>query len=434
MKDIFVFRNKINVLLVLLVLFTVMQAAYASSAVQTQNQCSITVDIGSPGGLEKSSVMVDIYKVATGSTSSQFQIEGSFQSTASKDAALSETIKKIMDGTASAQEWENAAQAAACIAYGVEDGKKADVFKSVEASEKGAAFTGLQPGIYMISARGKGIPAGSFVMTEAGKAASYAETEKYVYEWLPVLVAVPQMENGKPVYSVISRLKPSIGDKTVSGYAELKVEKTLEKYNGKPVNFTFTAEVYENEAAYQKKAEPLKTHQVSIRFSGTGKKTAQIKEKIPEGSCVVVYENKPEAPYMQSHCSMLEVLKDGKEIKTDAQNGKAAAFCVKDKSVLIAKFANTLEKEQAKPGKPDDSDTPDKPVSPDKPDKPDIPDRPDSPDGEKPGIHNNQGNPDGNAADGKPVKTGDSPVLWILLLGIVFGIAGIMLYKSKNKK
>lgn len=427
-------QHKINVLLVLLVLFTVMQAAYASAVVQEQNQYSITVDIGNPGGLEKSSVMVDIYKVATGSTSSQFQIEGNFQGAASGNTTLSDTIKKIMDGAASAQEWENAAQAAACTAYGVEDGKKADVFKSVEASGKGAAFTGLQPGIYMISARGKEISAGSFVMTEAGKAASYAETEKYVYEWLPVLVAVPQVQNGKPACSVTSRLKPSIGDKTVSGYAELKVEKTLEKYNGKPVNFIFTAEVYENEAAYQKKSKPLKTHQASIQFSSTGKKTAQIKEKIPEGSCVVVYENKPEAPYIQSHCSMLEVLKDGKEIKTDAQDKKAAAFCVKDKSVLIAKFANTLEKEQPKPDKPDDSDAPDKPVSPDKPDNPDIPNKPDSPDGKKPGIHDNQGNPDGNTTAGKPVKTGDSPVLWILLLGIVFGIAGTAVYRNKNRK
>lgn len=408
-NNIFLYKPLLAVITVFSVIFSVLMPIFASSA---SPLCSVEVDIGTLEGLKGKNIAVDLYKTAVFSNG-KCQMEAAFDTDGLKQA-----VQKMHDGVIQAELLDTASQEAAKAVYEKEGTAS---YKSLNSAEGKVMFQSLEPGVYLVIARDGGMPKEDSVKSESGRIVTYAENGDFLFEWLPVLFICMPAGNSS---SAVIDLKPSKTKKEDNRAAELRIEKTLEKYSGRPVTFSFITKIYKNENSFLNGEDPEKTVQTDMVFEKAERKTALEGNILPEGAFITVSEKEKDG-YIMKQCLMQECDENGNNSKT-LSKGKNMSCEVKAGSIITAKFVNAAT----------DSETPsDPPSDPDVPDKTENPNQPDSPEKNNPDkdqTHANQ-KPSDPVNKWNPVKTGDSAVLWIFLPAVIMAFAGYRMYKNKRK-
>lgn len=303
-------RNLLALALALGMVLTLPHLSGAARAVDLDQKCTLTVQPGNPElaeDLAKADIVIDVYKVADaaavpGIDTYSYTLTSDFQSL---------TIGEEMD----TDTWRALAQEAAKLVFAegstilplIVDQPVNVKFPDVTAG------SGLDAGLYLIIARGRALGAdyvtsvdgaaaspdvsgGSAVVpgdTGSGKLlATKAESNLYVYTFLPELVSLPTKEAdengviktsddyGDWIYDAVVMLKPTWEPRTGS----IEIVKGLEGFViGQPATFVFQVD------ARDEKGDLVYSEVVSMNFSEAGEQSVQV-DGIPVGAEITVTE------------------------------------------------------------------------------------------------------------------------------------------------
>ncbi len=266
-----------------------------AEAVDFDKKCSVTVAPVDPKNTELASdlanadVVIDLYKVADA-----VPVEGYDTYTYQFLEGYGKLEDTYKEDTTNA-DWRKMAQTAA--GYALEKGTpvKSDM-------PAGTAIDGLDCGLYLLIARGRGIENyQTTVRQEDGteNIATVAHSQRFVYTYLPELISLPSKQaqnadgsvtnttagNGEWQYAMSVSLKPEQDPR----YGAIEIVKTLQSYNynanaqnRNPAEFVFQIEAVLN-------GENVRSTTVSLSFTEAGQKSA-IVDQIPVGAHVTVTE------------------------------------------------------------------------------------------------------------------------------------------------
>lgn len=233
-------------------------STFAANAVDTDRNCSLTVNVADSGSyaddLANAAIDVKLYKVADVAKTGAFTSTENFSSL------------KIEDVKSGEENWEQTAKDAVKIV----DDKK--ITPDGELTVTGGTGTkdSLSCGLYLV---------------EAEK----ADTDRYSYSFNPYIISLPDNlyyqskdpEDDAWIYDVTSGLKPE----QESRYGSLKIRKTLQDFNAslKEATFVFQVEGTDDEG------NVVYSNVASTTFDAVGTKEAVL-DKIPAGAHLTVTE------------------------------------------------------------------------------------------------------------------------------------------------
>lgn len=233
-------------------------------------------------------VVVDLYQVARAVR------------TSGKDSYTFEVQPGYGFEIGDSPEWEALAQQAASVALG-----GAGMPATVTGASTGTKIPDLAPGLYLLIARGRDLTSPEdykmeiktkdpLTEEESIRIATIAESEQYIYAYLPRLVAVPTKaadadgvvrpdSPGDWIFDVTVNLKPERKPKE----GALEIVKTLTEYETMGENREEATFVFEITAVLD--GEVVYSNVESITFTGAGQQSV-ILEGIPAGAEVTVRE------------------------------------------------------------------------------------------------------------------------------------------------
>lgn len=267
-----------------------------AQAVDFDHDCSVTVSPVDPensmaANLDTAGVVIDLYKVADavpvdGYDTYDFDFLGGY-----------EKLGEIYDSNPNNADWRKMAQTAA--RYALEKGTKVEQGNGVAAKSQ---IAGLDCGLYLLIARGSDIDEYTTTVKQedgAENIATIAHSDRYVYTFLPELIALPSKQaqnadgttdnttagNGTWRYDMDVNMKPQQGPR----YGSLEIVKTLQSYNydaasanRQPAEFVFQVEAVLD-------GQTVRSTVVSLSFTEAGQKSA-IVDQIPVGAVCTVTE------------------------------------------------------------------------------------------------------------------------------------------------
>ena len=389
-------------------------SAHAADLQPLSGVYTLTVEQGSADGISGIDTSVDLYRIADvvteqGNGAFQYSIEKQYSGASCNGRNIENLLKGDMDDG----KWSDALQAVAGKVFGIQNGNKTasqNIYpdETVRMADGKAEFKGVKPGLYMVVTRHTDDSIQDYVSVwDDGRITTMVKTSERIYRWTPSLVCIPSEKivggNGY-LLTVKVKLKPSveniIQEKPEEKHSILNIRKSLIKYAGKETTFRFTADVYDSKDAYDSGKKPVQSIPISIAFTKAETKTVQASVTIPENSFIVVYENQPDSPYKLTDMSYTVINRNGNtnDYKVDIQkNDKMMIYNSGYGNVITAVFTNGISG--------DGSTIINNPVT--------------VPSG---GQHNIW------------VKTGDTSVGWIVALGILVAIIGIVFIWKKNDK
>ena len=269
-------------LLILLPLLVVPQA-YGANGIEVGRVCTITFKLdGQYPELDNLPIPVKLYQVASVAT------DGSYTAL---DAFKGLDFSKA-NSEATAQMWSEMAQQAS---------------KMVTADTPAAAQIQIQKaeGQEHATGRAEGLSTGMYLVI-----AESVQSEQYVYDFIPYLVALPNNYYATTgddtwVYDVDTELKPEQQEQ----FGSLIIDKTLTSYNATLAGAEF---VFQVEAIKDGKKVYSNVHTLS--FDGTGTKSLQI-DRLPAGAQVTVTEVYSGASYQvtTSPKQTVTIIADGQD-------------------------------------------------------------------------------------------------------------------------
>lgn len=271
-----------TLLLVFAIVATTVSATITAKAVDLSRSCSLTVSPGSSEFAEEfaeAGIVIDLYRVAelqeSSSDSYTYNLLDSY-----KEIELSDSP----DNT----EWRQKSQEAAKLA--LIDCADAPV---VSGAPVKSPIGGLDPGLYLVIARGQNVENYIRTVTDDsgnGQIATIANSQSHTYTFAPELVSMPGKEadasgslntanSGAWIYDMSITLKPEQD----SRYGALEIDKTLLTFNASgQATFVFSIEAVLN-------GETVYSDVVSITFTDAGQQSCRI-GRIPVGAVVTVTE------------------------------------------------------------------------------------------------------------------------------------------------
>lgn len=258
-------------------------------AVNLENDCSLTVDLGSIEDLQKEDVVIDLYKVADAIADSNYDTY--------KYSVLSdyEALKAPLENnnTLTQTSYKALAQQAAEITLL----ENKDIQKAVSNHSTASPITGLSSGLYLLVARGNGLE--DYVKEietdeDSKKVVTIALSKTQEYSFDPMLIALPTKEAneageidtsnpGEWIYNLDITLKSELGPR----FGDLEIVKTLNTYEGtQPASFVFRIDVWKDTS----KKDLIYSNVETITFTNSGQNSVRIDGIIPVGSYVEVTE------------------------------------------------------------------------------------------------------------------------------------------------
>ena len=256
-------------------------------AVDFDKACSLDIEPGSPDlaeDLAKAGIKIDLYKVAKavpvpGHDTYTYGLEDAYTGLMIPEQPTNE-------------DWKGLSQQAAAIAL---EGQ-APTRDGLAVDEK---VEGLESGLYLVIARGAGMPEDGYVARTEDENGSeiittLAQSDEYSYSFLPELVSLPGKEAdeegnastadpGEWLYDMEITLKPRRDVR----YGALEIVKQLTSYETKdPATFVFQVEAFLGEGEGER---IVFSDVVSISFTAPGQKKEVI-HKLPVGARVKVTE------------------------------------------------------------------------------------------------------------------------------------------------
>lgn len=233
-------------------------STFAANAVDTDRNCSLTVNVADSGSyaddLANAAIDVKLYKVADVAKTGEFTSTEDFSSL------------KIEDVKSGEENWEQTAKDAVKIV----DDKKITPDGELTVTAGTGTKDSLSCGLYLV---------------EAEK----ADTDCYSYSFNPYIISLPDNlyyqskdpEDDAWIYDVTSGLKPE----QESRYGSLKIRKTLQEFNAslKEATFVFQVEGTDDEG------NVVYSNVASTTFDAAGTKEAVL-DKIPAGAHLTVTE------------------------------------------------------------------------------------------------------------------------------------------------
>ncbi len=273
--------------------------AHAAPTLDLDRECRLQVKLAAmameEGGTEElPDAAIDLYKVADAEKEEGYD---TYRFVNRDGFAGLECDVPLGDPDADGRElWTSLAQQAAAMAFS----DAAAVSPVVEGAAPNtdlapAGASGLEPGLYLMIVRGKGLEREDYIeysAQETGEAliSTVAYSDSYTFTYSPQLVALPTKEGaeggiatsdpGDWLYEL--ELEPKFA---MDGrFADLRIDKELTEYlAGSPATFVFTVEaVLHGSVVY--------SNAVSMTFDGPGIQSELIADRIPVGAQVTVTE------------------------------------------------------------------------------------------------------------------------------------------------
>lgn len=233
-------------------------STFAANAVDTDRNCSLTVNVADSGSyaddLANAAIDVKLYKVADVAKTGEFTSTEDFSSL------------KIEDVKSGEENWEQTAKDAVKIV----DDKKITPDGELTVTAGTGTKDSLSCGLYLVKAE-------------------KADTDRYSYNFNPYIISLPDNlyyqskdpEDDAWIYDVTSGLKPE----QESRYGSLKIRKTLQEFNAslKEATFVFQVEGTDDEG------NVVYSNVASTTFDAAGTKEAVL-DKIPAGAHLTVTE------------------------------------------------------------------------------------------------------------------------------------------------
>lgn len=233
-------------------------STFAANAVDTDRNCSLTVNVADSGSyaddLANAAIDVKLYKVADVAKTGAFTSTENFSSL------------KIEDVKSGEENWEQTAKDAVKIV----DDKKITPDGELTVTAGTGTKDSLSCGLYLVKAE-------------------KADTDRYSYSFNPYIISLPDNfyyqskdpEDDAWIYDVTSGLKPE----QESRYGSLKIRKTLQEFNAslKEATFVFQVEGTDDEG------NVVYSNVASTTFDAAGTKEAVL-DKIPAGAHLTVTE------------------------------------------------------------------------------------------------------------------------------------------------
>lgn len=300
-------RKRSLAVLLAVALVAVMAFSFGGQMVRADETFGLIVKGGGDSDLAElgnADMRIDLYKIADGTKDPSYD---TWHWELTDDYASLEYDEKTFDN----EQYTELAQAAAVIAL-----DKGTEPVSVDASAGESAFSGLEPGLYVIIPRDNSQSDDADLSVEDGVVKTSVNTPEWTYTYSPAITAVPSKEAidgsigtaaeyGPWLKEVTVVLKPTITERLGS----LEIVKTLRSFETKdPATFVFSVEAVKN-------GKNVYSDVVSMTFTGAGTDSRVI-EDIPVGATVTVTEIYTGASYTVENTDPQQTTIAAEEVKS----------------------------------------------------------------------------------------------------------------------